>query len=438
MADSFLRNVDRVKPAEELPLFLHDFRLHLWNSRDVERRPFGELLASEEARAGVEFDVRPSKYPGIRNGAGINLSGLRPMTEHWEAILADVDFVRTRFLARHRIKELNWFQLWQLTKTLFGMPSYMFARNGESETIPVRVSGMFRAVIGVASVVEGMLGQGVSPMGKAETAPILEHAEKGGFMSDGGRACAGPIHLVQQFTDVVIKGLPAKVPPAVEEMLGDVDLYLQYGEEGQRWDLANQLYRANCRLLAERSIAAFSRIGKNAIAADQPRAEAWAQIHRSAISHLDLGWFSIGQILSTEQVTAAIPLIEMFLGVEPPEPDPAAHVAVLSERVTALLPWAAPADAVELAGCWSSYVDIEQRLARVYYQIQETTPEPLRRFGARRSPLFGESGPRWPTSEDFTRRLGATVGDLFADAFRMRVTASESGVSIGSPETAIV
>lgn len=428
MADAaFVRNFDRVAPSDELPFFLRDFKVHLWNSHDVEGRPFGELLASDAARAGVEFEVRPAKYPGIRSGLGINLSGLRPMTKYWDEIIADVDFVRRRFVARQGITELTWLQVWQLSKILSGLPSFMYARSGRSETVPVRVSGMFRAIIGIVSVVEGMLGFGTDPMEKATSAPIIDAAEKGGFLSAGGRACAGPLHMVQSFTDAVLFGAKSEVPSAIEELVGDVDQFFEYGETGILWDLANQLYRASTRQLGERAIELFRRIERHQRPAS-PRVTTWAHVHSSAVVHLDLGWFSIAETtIRSDQVAAAVPLIERFLGAPPADPPPPGQTEALAGAVAAVLPFAAAEDVRAVSTCWSEYLGLEQRMAGIYLMLQEKPSEGLRALGGGRSPLCHSSGPYWITHADYTKRLGATLGSVLDAAFGVVTESTADG-----------
>lgn len=438
----FISNYERVKPDDELPFFLRDSKVHLWNSHDVDGRPFGELLASEAARKGVEFEVRPAKYPGVRNGTGVNLSGLRPMTKFWDEIIADTDFVRSRFMARYGLKELTYLHVWQLGKVLADLSSFIYVRRGHvSEGIPVRISGMFRAIIGVVSVCEGLITRGTSPLAPASTGPIVALAEEGAFLSNGGRSCAAPIHMVEQFTDTVIHGAKASGPSAVEELVGDVDLFLRYAELSLLWDLTSQLYRAKTRVLADRAMSLLAGLARQSRDAAQARREPWTHATRSAIYHLDLGFFSpSGTALESAHVAGIVPLLEMVLGGfgVPLAAPKALNRDGLERAIAARLPWTSADDATALSSCWADYLALENQISAILFQLQQSTTDDLRTIEGTRSPLCHSTGPRWLTNRDFSMRLGATLGDAFELSFGARVDVSRDGaLDVKSPHVVI-
>lgn len=430
--DAYWRNIEAVGPEDELPYFLRDFKFHVWNVRDAGNRPHGELLANAEARAGVEFDVRPAKFPGIRAGLGINISGLRPMTEHWPQIIADVAYMQRAYVKLVGTNQLTLFHVWQLSKIMSGLPSFVYLR-GKEKAVPVRVSAMFRGIIGIDSMTQALMAEGSSPMAPLTTEVIVDAAEKGGFLSTGGRACAGPLHMVQEFTNAVIHGTDKEgAPSAVEELCGDVDQFMRYGEIGSHWDLANHLYRASTRVLADRALAALREIETVARERKLARAIAWQQIQRSALLHMDLAFFSLlDSALRPEQIAPAIPLIEMFVGMlVGPAASAAAPSALsaLTPIVSEALPWAPEGAVKTLATVWSDYLALEHRMAALCLYLQENAKTHLTSLHDRaRSPMWHSSGPRWLTSSDFTDRIGATLGDVMAAAFNVEVKTRRDG-----------
>src|SRR5262249_36101871 len=155
----------------------------------------------ESSRAGVVFEEQRCPYPGRRRGLLMNVSALRQMSKKWNAILADVSFLRAEYIRRNKVETFDIGHAWRFGVQCTALPAYLFRRSSRplrSGELPARITGMFKAMIAVPVLVQRMLLRKGLPLdGCVEHHEYHDFAEEtGAFEGAPGRVCAAPESMV--------------------------------------------------------------------------------------------------------------------------------------------------------------------------------------------------------------------------------------------------
>jgi hypothetical protein len=218
---------------------------------DADGRQVGEAnVFPGPLRVDVPTLWRTCPHTGSRykSEQPMNVSALKSMRQHWNAMLSVLHIIREYYLHRFPRKRpgLTVGDLERLSTLVLAIPAYLMMRkegrvaNGQLHPV---LSSMFRVTDGLRLAMHQMLfipaiEQTLAPDTTMTGAEIFAYAERNhSFFSQFG-VCAGPKAMIDEFLGVLVDGNKVAndtldtLDPAVQEVLDELDSAFTYGLYG--------------------------------------------------------------------------------------------------------------------------------------------------------------------------------------------------------------
>jgi hypothetical protein len=208
---------------------------------DVEGRPVHEGRAPAAVKEGVPMVMKRCPYPDERHGRMMNVSALAQITDHLDAVLANVAACRAGLPAR----PASWDVLYRALLDQLAQGAVFVLRHPGAR-LPAHLSVGYKVAAGYQVPVRELLE--LELLGRAP-APTVEHllAYVRGRASLVGKreVCAAPMVMVARVTAAMVEGGAAPVAatpdPALVERTRVVELLMRQAWLGIVWGRLDQV-----------------------------------------------------------------------------------------------------------------------------------------------------------------------------------------------------
>lgn len=220
-------------------------------------RPLAEITATQEAKKGVEFELRRCPYSGSRFEKTMNISALPGLSKEIKHVISDTIYFREKYFTHHKIDHFDLASFWLFTRVLDTLPIYLVRRANNPiahDQLPARVSALFKAAQGLHLAPELLLIDGQSLEHSIGVSSILDFIENRGIYLDEDRACAGPLSMITAFTKSAIEGKGKQEPEfGMGQYLSDEDVspYFDYSDNVSALFAGKITYEAQSRIRLE-------------------------------------------------------------------------------------------------------------------------------------------------------------------------------------------
>ena len=219
--------------------------------RDDEGRPLGENRPPPEARAGVSMETTPCPYPGSRlnHPNPMNVSALRQMRRHWDAVKGYLDELTALHTARSGGSTLVAGDLWRIAKLAECAPQFLLFRHREplgAGTLPGSVAALYKIALGLKYALHWHVESSVADEpadSPVDAAGFLEYVERRHLFVGPHQVCAGPAALIVEVIERITGQGAAAPTPRLRERLGDVEGFFDYAAIPANFDLADASFR---------------------------------------------------------------------------------------------------------------------------------------------------------------------------------------------------
>jgi hypothetical protein len=206
---------------------------------DDEGRPISERRADAAVRAGVEMDMRPCPYAGIRHGKLMNLSALAQITHYYNPVMAEIAAFR-----RQSGGALSWDDILAcVVDQLSGPAIYLLQHRSDHGPVPARMAVGHKLAAGYFGVMRSLherLALGASLPVTVDA--FLHLVDETGALVGASEACAGSPPMIRKATTALVEGNfdhPAELDPLRIEMARCLALQVQ---TGIFWDLYDEVH----------------------------------------------------------------------------------------------------------------------------------------------------------------------------------------------------
>jgi hypothetical protein len=225
---------------------------HVIRLRDEHGRPLGECKVAEPLCFEVEMEVKTCKYSGSRyeHPFPMNVSALKQMTESWRDIQEVLSLLRTLYISHGNRQLVTLTDLWRVGKMAESLPSFLKMRAVGCDYIPVVVSALFKACIGINFAIQcafimaktrGGDGYAVQPDGHS----LYQFADRNGLLIGSTQVCSGSEQMITELVDVLRDGTDHVSPSAhavLDVIVRNGSIY-DYAQHLARYSVAGFLFR---------------------------------------------------------------------------------------------------------------------------------------------------------------------------------------------------
>lgn len=244
--------------------FFKDPLYSLGDFKDDEGRPIGERNASPEGLKDVPLVLKecPYKDHRFKHEFPMNVSALKQINQHWDAVIDDVHTLRHEFLERYpaATDPPDMLHLWKLTRMICVLPAYLVREPQHqlgSGQVPAEIAALYKVVLGVYQTFDVILMQATIAgynLDKQVTPALmlnLVEAQKL-FVSPHG-VCAGPTFMVEEILSVIIYGKEnaQNASTRIKECIGSMDDFFDYYSHEALLHLSKYIYLVNSYNMAE-------------------------------------------------------------------------------------------------------------------------------------------------------------------------------------------
>jgi hypothetical protein len=234
--------------------------------RDDEGRQIGEnSLAIRVPKLAesppTEWRSCPFRGSRFEEDRPMNVSGLRQVSLHLEAVLAATTAMRRRLLARAGRSCLDIAHLKLLAELLGFVPAWLFLRRDgrlENGQIPAWVASLSKTITGPAITVEHMCFQSTEhgPDDQTSAAELAWVTETGSFFMSESGTCSGPPAMVDRTLRVFAGAENVDGGESLLESLGDSDHAFAVGLRASRIRALDKELSARTHALLEARLGA--------------------------------------------------------------------------------------------------------------------------------------------------------------------------------------
>jgi len=172
--------------------------------RDDEGRPVREGRTPPEYLRPDDIEWKPCLYPGSRYMAQpMNVSALRQMSEHWDAMLGALGFVRDAYTRARGGYDADLFDIWRVAHLGSALPWFHILKG---ELAPAPLAALSKATLGVgiwAARLFVKTREGWLPPARFTSQEILDLSEETGTLIADTEVCSGPAKMLLAFFDVL-------------------------------------------------------------------------------------------------------------------------------------------------------------------------------------------------------------------------------------------
>lgn len=207
-------------------LFYHLMSHCMDNIIDVEGRPLGEQRSSTLYSQIETVKIR-CNYPGSRfnNSRPMNVSALKQIREHKEAILYIFSMLNNHILKQEGVKKISYLEIWEIVSQAVLLPLFIHLKY--KQKIPSYAAGLYKVSFGLISVAMKLTLLEISGKKLAVTPDyIFQTAETSGELIGSSEVCAAPERLIKEVAHSIIYGDSITKPSELDSL--DIDSFLKF------------------------------------------------------------------------------------------------------------------------------------------------------------------------------------------------------------------
>lgn len=171
---------------------------------DNEGRPISERRADAAARVGVEMDMRPCPYAGIRHGQLMNVSALAQISHYLNPVLAEMAAFRRQAAGENA----TWADILAGIVDLLAQPAiYLLQQRDTWGPVPAQMAVGHKLAAGYFGVLRGLherLALGGSLPVTVDS--LLNLVDEVSALVGASEACAGPPQMIRRTSTVLLEG----------------------------------------------------------------------------------------------------------------------------------------------------------------------------------------------------------------------------------------
>jgi hypothetical protein len=197
--------------------------------RDEEGRPLREGRTPDEHLRDGDIEYKQCLYPGSRHLANpMNVSALRQTSEHWDAIVDALAFVRAGYAEIRGGYGPDIMDVWRVSQLGCALPWFFILRG---EPAPAYAAALSKITLGTALLSHRLLQDAlvqrwIPPPFTAES--LLALAESTGTLLGETEVCSAPAKMIVEFLDVLVAGTPTGKVQLAREVLHFGAYYAQF------------------------------------------------------------------------------------------------------------------------------------------------------------------------------------------------------------------
>lgn len=173
---------------------------------DDEGRPISERRADAKTRVGVEMEMRQCPFAGIRHNKWMNVSALAQITQHYNAVLAEMKAFRRQAVTG----DATWDDILAgVIDMLAGPAIYLLQQRNPGGPVPAQVAVGHKLAAGFFGVIRGLqerLALGADIPVTVDS--FLSLVDETGALVGASEVCAGSPKMLHKTSTALIEGDP--------------------------------------------------------------------------------------------------------------------------------------------------------------------------------------------------------------------------------------
>lgn len=186
--------------------------LFLDTAVDEEGRPVGERRAPSEVKQGVSMVLRACPYNDPRRGQPMNVSALKQITRHLDAVLDDIAAFRATLGEAHT----TWEGMSTTVIDQLARPAHALLRAPDTP-IPATAAVGHKLAAGYFGLLRRLLeDEALGAQRPLTLDAFMEQVQLKGALKGASEVCAGPLNLITRSTRAILHGDPtvqARIDP---------------------------------------------------------------------------------------------------------------------------------------------------------------------------------------------------------------------------------
>lgn len=208
--------------------------------RDDEGRPISERRADATVRAGVEMDMRECPYSGIRHGRLMNMSALAQISNHYNAVMAEIAAFRGQ-LGRD---EASWPDILAVVLDQLARPAIrLLQQRDPHRPVPAQAAVGHKLAAGLFGVMRTLHERLALGANLPVTADLfMQLVDETGALVGASEVCAGSPQMIRKTAVTLVEGGAANDVVLDQARMDIARCLAQQVQLGIFWQLYDQCH----------------------------------------------------------------------------------------------------------------------------------------------------------------------------------------------------